>query len=201
MARGNVASRERSYDYQDEQGEGWAGRLLLETLEVAVITILVFLVARLFVQNYQVDGPSMTPTLLNGQYILVNKADYFTHGPQRGDVIVFKFPKDTSRDFVKRVIGVPGDTVVTKTDGSVTVDGVTLNEPYVNDHFNGSNETWRLGPGEYFVMGDNRGDSYDSRDWGLVPASDILGKAEFVYWPLPSAHGLRDWSGVFAGTP
>ena len=103
--------------------------------------------------------------------------------------------------FVKRVIGAPGDTVVIRTDGSVTVDGVTLNEPYVNDHFNGSNETWRLGPGEYFVMGDNRGDSYDSRDWGLVPASDILGKAEFVYWPLTSAHGLQDWSGVFAGTP
>ncbi|HEU0025921.1 MAG TPA: signal peptidase I [Ktedonobacterales bacterium] len=201
MARGNVASRERSYNYQDEQGEGWAGRLLLETLEVAVITMLVFLVARLFIQNYQVDGPSMTPTLLNGQYILVNKADYFTHGPQRGDVIVFKFPKDTSRDFVKRVIGIPGDTVVTNSDGSVAVDGVTLNEPYVNDHINLTSKTWRLGPGQYFVMGDNRGDSYDSRDWGPVPVSDILGKAEIVYWPLTSAHSLRDWSGVFAGTP
>ncbi len=198
MARHSIASHERAYNYQDEQGEGWAGRLLLETLEVAVITILVFLLARLFVQNYQVDGPSMTPTLLNGEYILVNKADYFIHGPQRGDVIVFKFPKDTSKDFVKRVIGIPGDTVVTYTDGTVAVDGVTLNEPYVNDHINTIATTWRLGPGQYFVMGDNRGDSYDSRDWGPVPSNDILGKAEVVYWPLGSAHMLQNWSGVFS---
>ena len=157
MARSSVESRQGSYNYQDEQGEGWAGRLLLETLEVAVITTLVFLLARVFVQNYQVDGPSMTPTLLNGQYILVNKADYFIHGPQRGDVIVFKFPKDPSRDFVKRVIGVPGDTVVTHDDGTVTVDGVTLDEPYVNDHVNTNDQTWILGAGQYFVMGDNRG--------------------------------------------
>jgi signal peptidase I len=201
MARNDAATREGSYNYQDEQGEGWAGRLLLETLEVAVITTLVFLLARVFVQNYQVDGPSMTPTLLNGEYILVNKADYFIHGPQRGDVIVFKFPKDTSRDFVKRVIGVPGDTVTTFSDGTVTVNGVVLNEPYVNDHINSVTEEWRLGPGQYFVMGDNRGDSYDSRDWGPVPINDILGKAEFVYWPLGAAHTLRDWSNVFAKVP
>ncbi len=198
MARDSIAAHERAYNYQDEQGEGWAGRLLLETLEVAVITILVFLLARLFVQNYQVDGPSMTPTLLNGEYIMVNKADYFINGPQRGDVIVFKFPKDTSKDFVKRVIGIPGDTVVTYTDGTVAVDGVTLNEPYVNDHINTVATTWRLGPGQYFVMGDNRGDSYDSRDWGPVPSDDILGKAEFVYWPLGSVHLLQNWSGVFS---
>lgn len=201
MARSSVASRERAYNYQDEQGEGWAGRLLLETLEVAVITTLVFLLARVFVQNYQVDGPSMTPTLLNGQYILVNKADYFSHGPLRGDVIVFKFPKDTSRDFVKRVIGVPGDTVVTNSDGSVMVDGVALVEPYVNDHMNVNFQSWTLGPDQYFVMGDNRGDSYDSRDWGTVPLNDILGKAEFVYWPLDSAHLLHDWTRVFAQVP
>lgn len=207
MARAEVMEpverkrRPGPYNYQDEQGEGWAGRLLLETLEVAVITTLVFLVARVFVQNYQVDGPSMTPTLLNGQYILVNKADYFTHGPQRGDVIVFEFPKDTSRDFVKRVIGVPGDTVQTRADGSVAVDGVTLVEPYVNDHINDVDETWKVGPGQYFVMGDNRGDSYDSRDWGMVPAHDILGKAVFVYWPLDAAHSIPDWSNLFDRVP
>ncbi|HEX9037432.1 MAG TPA: signal peptidase I [Ktedonobacterales bacterium] len=199
MARMSVSPRQGAYNYQDEQGEGWAGRLLLDTLEVAVITTLVFLLARVFIQNYQVDGPSMTPTLLTGQYILVNKADYFTHGPSRGDVIVFKFPKDTSRDFVKRVIGIPGDTVATGADGSVTVDGVMLIEPYVNDHINASAQTWTLGPGQYFVMGDNRGDSYDSRDWGPVPLGDILGKADFVYWPLGAAHGLHDWASVFSG--
>lgn len=201
MAREFVANNRTTYNYQDEQGEGWAGKLLLETLEVAVITTLIFLLARVFVQNYQVDGPSMTPTLLTGQYILVNKSVYFTHGPQRGDVIVFEFPSDHSRDLVKRVIGVPGDTVITNTDGTVTVDGVTLNEPYVNDHINDSTQTWKVGPGQYFVMGDNRGDSYDSRDWGLLPAKDVIGEAVIVYWPLSSARSLQNWSGVFSKIP
>lgn len=202
MARGEVASREETYNYQDEQGEGWAGRLLLDALEVAVITTLIFLIARVFVQNYQVDGPSMTPTLLNTQYILVNKADYFLHAPQRGDVIVFHYPRDPSRDFVKRVIGVPGDTVRISNAGVVTVDGVRLDEPYINDMTNAYGyESWTLKSGQYFVMGDNRGDSSDSRDWGPVPQTDIIGKAEMVYWPLSAAHLITDWSSVFSTVP
>lgn len=200
MARGSVASRDESYNYQDEQGEGWAGRLLLDALEVAIITTLIFLLARVFVQNYQVDGPSMTPTLLNSQYILVNKADYYLHTPQRGDVIVFRYPRDPSRDFVKRVIGIPGDTVRITNSGIVSVDGVRLSEPYTNDLTNYYGpESWTLKAGEYFVLGDNRGDSSDSRDWGAVPRTDIIGKAEFVYWPLSDIHPLHDYSGSFSG--
>ncbi len=199
MARGSVASRDETYNYQDEQGEKWAGRLLLDALEVAIITTLIFLVARVFVQNYQVDGPSMTPTLLNNEYILVNKADYYLHTPQRGDVIVFRFPRDTSRDFVKRVIGLPGDTVNITANGVVSVDGVQLNEPYTNDQLNYYGpQSWKLSAGQYFVLGDNRGDSSDSRDWGPVPIGDIIGKAEFVYWPVNEAHPLHDWSGAFS---
>lgn len=200
MARGSVASRDESYNYQDEQGEGWAGRLLLDALEVAIITTLIFLLARVFVQNYQVDGPSMTPTLLNSQYILVNKADYYLHTPQRGDVIVFRYPRDPSRDFVKRVIGIPGDTVRITNSGIVSVDGVRLSEPYTNDLTNYYGpESWTLKTGQYFVLGDNRGDSSDSRDWGPVPRTDIIGKAEFVYWPLSDIHPLHDYSGNFSG--
>ena len=200
MARGSVASRDESYNYQDEQGEGWAGRLLLDALEVAIITTLIFLLARVFVQNYQVDGPSMTPTLLNSQYILVNKADYYLHTPQRGDVIVFRYPRDPSRDFVKRVIGIPGDTVRITNSGIVSVDGVRLSEPYTNDLTNYYGpESWTLTTGQYFVLGDNRGDSSDSRDWGPVPRTDIIGKAEFVYWPLSDIHPLHDYSGNFSG--
>ena len=202
MARGSVAPRDDTYNYQDEQGEGWAGRLLLDALEVAIITTLIFLVARVFVQNYQVDGPSMTPTLLNSQYILVNKADYYMHAPQRGDVIVFRYPRDPSRDFVKRVIGIPGDTVYVAGNGVVTVDGVTLNEPYTNNQLNYYGpEHWTLAAGQYFVLGDNRGDSSDSRDWGPVPLGDIIGKAEFVYWPLNDVHTLKNWSSTFSGIP
>lgn len=202
MARGSVASRDEAYNYQDEQGEGWGGRLLLDALEVAIITTLVFLIARVFVQNYQVDGPSMTPTLLNTQYILVNKVDYYLHAPQRGDVIVFRYPRDPSRDFVKRVIGVPGDTVKIAANGAVTVDGVRLSEPYTNDLTNTYGyENWTLKPGQYFVLGDNRGDSSDSRDWGPVPQSDIIGKAELVYWPMSDMHLLPNWSSVFSAIP
>lgn len=186
------------YDYQDEQGEHWGGRLLVEVLEVAVLTLVIFLVVRLLVQNYQVDGPSMQPTLYTSEYILVNKVDYYIGSPQRGDVIVFHYPLDPSKDYVKRVIGLPGDTVTVDASGMVTVDGVLLNEPYVNDHDNPYRpQTWQLGPNQYFVLGDNRGDSSDSRDWGPVPRYDIVGKADLVYWPLNDVHILHDWSGVF----
>jgi len=186
------------YDYQDEQGEHWGGRLLIEVLEVAVLTLVIFLVVRLLVQNYQVDGPSMQPTLYTSEYILVNKVDYYVGSPQRGDVIVFHYPLKPSVDYVKRVIGLPGDTVTVDASGMVTVDGVQLNEPYVNDHDNPYRpQTWQLSANQYFVLGDNRGDSSDSRDWGPVPRFDIVGKADLVYWPLNDVHLLRDWSGIF----
>ncbi len=114
-------------------------------------------------------------------------------------MIVFHFPPNpSSKDLVKRVIGVPGDTVTVSADGAVTVDGVTLNEPYINDMSNPyMPKTITLGPGQYFVLGDNRGDSDDSRDWGPVPRKDIVGRADLVYWPFVDAHFLKDWSGVF----
>jgi signal peptidase I len=199
MAREHVIDRRGDYAYEDEQGEQRGVRLLREVLEVAVITLLLFILVRGVVQNYRVDGPSMTPTLLNHQYILVDKVQYMFSSPHRGDVIVFKWPKDTSEDFVKRVIGVPGDTVRVAVNGQVFVDGVAINEPYVNDLTNPYQpNTWKLGTDEYFVLGDNRGDSSDSRDWGPVPRDDIIGRAELVYWPLNDVHVLSDWSGVFA---
>lgn len=198
MARGSVVERREDYAFEDEQGEQRGARMAREILEIAIVTLLFFIVARLLVQNYQVQGPSMMPTLYNHEYILVNKAQYLFSTPQRGDVIVFEYPKDTSEDFVKRVIAVPGDTVQVSADGLVTVDGVTINEPYVNDHLNPYEpETLKLGAGQYFVLGDNRGDSSDSRDWGPVPTKDIIGRAEMVYWPLNEVHVLHDWSSVF----
>ena len=200
MARQVMVPRGEDYAFEDEQGEQRGMRLLREVLEVAILTLLLFVVVHLLVQNYRVDGPSMTPTLLNQQYILVDKAQYIFSKPQHGDVIVFEWPRDTSQDFVKRVIGVPGDTVTVDAAGNVTVDGTPINEPYVNDLTNPYQpNTWKLGPNQYFVLGDNRGDSSDSRDWGPVPAKDIIGKAALVYWPLNDVHFVRDWSNVFAG--
>ncbi|HLY30372.1 MAG TPA: signal peptidase I [Ktedonobacterales bacterium] len=195
---GKQSAQEEDYDYQDEQGEQWAGRLLVESLEVCILTLLIFLGIRLAVQNYIVDGPSMRPTLQTNEFILVDKSAYFFSSPQRGDVIVFHFPLDPRKDYVKRVIGIPGDTVTVTAAGIVTVDGVTLKEPYVNDLTNPFRpETITLGPNQYFVLGDNRGDSSDSRDWGPVPRKDIVGRADLVYWPLVDAHLLKNWSGVF----
>jgi signal peptidase I len=199
MARQAATRKREDYAYEDEQGEQRGARLLREVLEVAIMTLLLFIVVHLLVQNYRVDGPSMTPTLINQQYILVDKAQYLFSKPQRGDIIVFAWPKDTTQDFVKRVIGVPGDTVTVDAAGNVTVDGVQINEPYVNDLDNPYQpNSWLLGANQYFVLGDNRGDSSDSRDWGPVPVNDIIGKAALVYWPLNDMHFLRDWSGVFS---
>ena len=199
MARETLEKRRREYAYEDEQGENPGMRLLREMLEVAVITLLLFVVVRGVMQNFRVDGPSMEPTLQNHEYIIVNKLQYVVSSPQRGDIIVFKWPEDTSQDFVKRVIGIPGDTVTVSASGQVTVDGVNLNEPYVNDLTNPYRpRTWTLGPNQYFVMGDNRGDSSDSRAWGPVPRSDIIGRADMVYWPFNDAHFLSDWPSVFA---
>lgn len=201
MRRSTVAQGE-DYAYEDEQGEHSGTKLLREILEVAILTVLFFGVVRLLVQNYRVDGFSMEPTLHDKQYILVDKASYYIHSPERGDVIVFEWPRDTSQDFVKRIIGVPGDTVQVAANGVVTVDGVRLNEPYVNDLDNPYGpETWKLGTNQYFVLGDNRGDSSDSRDWGVVPRNDIIGRAAIVYWPLSDVHGLRDWSSIFSKLP
>jgi signal peptidase I len=212
MAQERTAAKRKDYAYEDEQGEHWGARLLREVLEVAVITLLLFMAVRLLVQNYRVDGPSMTPTLLNQQYILVDKAGYYFNSPQRGDVVVFQAPPraldvcrpadDSSQanpDFVKRVIGVPGDTVTVSREGVVSVNGVALHEPYINPEPDGDQpNSWRVSDGQYFVLGDNRPNSCDSRAWGPVPRQDIIGKASFVYWPLSSFHALTSYSDVFA---
>lgn len=211
MARERTLSKPNDYAYEDEQGEHWGARLLREILEVAVITLLLFMAVRLLVQNYRVEGPSMTPTLLDQQMIVVDKAQYYFGSPQRGDVVVFQAPPtaldrctpagdagQTDVDFVKRVIGLPGDTVQTLPDGGVVVDGAQLQEPYTNGLVAQEPGSWRVPAGQYFVMGDNRGDSCDSRIWGSVPRNDIIGKASLVYWPLSSFHLVPDESSVFA---
>lgn len=195
-------SRHEDYAYEDEQGEHTGARLLREVLEVAILTLLFFSVVRLLVQNYRVDGPSMQRTLYTNEYILVDKAAYYLHSPQRGDVVVFQYPLDTSKNFVKRVIGVPGDDVTIDVNGIVAVNGKVLNEPYVYQQLCPCDpKAIILQPNQYYVLGDHRGDSDDSRDWGPVPRSDIIGKASLVYWPLPDVHMIPNWSGVFTNIP
>jgi signal peptidase I len=171
--------------------------LAREIVETIALTLIIFLVIRFAIQSYRVEGVSMQPGLQSDQYVLVNKMAYLFHAPERGDVIVFHFPLDTSKDFIKRVIGLPGDTI-SYTSTTVQVNGVVLNEPYISEKANplGKNP-FVVPPNEYFVMGDNRPASDDSRDWGYVPKDYIVGKAVMVYWPLNKWQLISTYPTVF----
>ncbi len=170
--------------------------LAREIVETIALTLIIFLVIRFAIQSYRVSGPSMLPGLQTDDYVLVNKIAYLFHAPERGDVIVFHYPLDTSEDFIKRVIGLPGDTV-TLDNKTVHVDGVVLHEPYISEAYNPSGKTIKVPMDEYFVLGDNRPLSDDSRDWGLVPKADLVGKAVIVYWPLSNWELINTYSNVY----
>ncbi|HEY1354106.1 MAG TPA: signal peptidase I [Ktedonobacteraceae bacterium] len=180
-------------------------RLVREIVETIVLTLLMFLIIRFAIQNFNVDGTSMEPNLHNGELILVDKWTYLFRPPARGDVIVFVAPPHPSMDYVKRVIGVPGD-IITVRDTIVIVDGITLNEAYVDPRNQGNlfaNKNITnlvVPPNDYFVLGDNRAVSSDSRDWGFVPRTNIVGRAAFVYWPLGQDNNgfLKSYASVFA---
>ena len=168
-----------------------------DIVEIVALALLIFFVVQLAVQNYHVEGISMVPSLTDNEYVFVNKLAYLVHQPERGDVIVFHWPLDTSKDFIKRVIGLPGDTITTDST-TVRVNGVLLNEPYISQASNPVGKVWTVPANEYFVMGDNRPASDDSRDWGYVPMSYIIGKAVMVDWPLGSWESINTYSTVFA---
>lgn len=176
--------------------------LARELIETVVLTLVVFLVVNFAVSPFSVDGPSMQPGLVTGDRVMVNKLAYDFGGPARGDVIVFHPPSAPSAVYVKRVIGIPGDRV-TITASEVIVNGVTLREPYIEPLDSSAPEnsnvlpTLTLGPGQYFVMGDNRQNSIDSRIFGFVPRNNIIGKAQFIYWPLPAVRGVPTYAGDF----
>src|SRR5271165_117989 len=181
----------RDFAYVEAPRHSPTWQLLRDVGETIVLTLLMFLVIRLVVQDYQVDGTSMVPTLQNGQYVLVDKLTYTLSSPHRGDIIVFNPPTPSKDPFIKRIIGLPGDTVDVADDGVITVDGTALDEHYVNDLGNiyGPSHI-TVGPNQYFVLGDNRGASQDSRYFGTVNRSAIIGKASLVYWPLNDFHLL-----------
>ncbi len=160
-----------------------------ELLKFALIAAVVVIPVRLFVaQPFIVSGASMDPTFATGQYLIVDELSYHFEQPSRGEVIIFRYPKDPSQFFIKRIIGLPGETVrIAGTGVSVTdVEGKTINldESYVSNHGNGSNIDKTLGQGEYFVMGDNRPESSDSRSWGILPEKNIVGRAFLRLLPL-----------------
>lgn len=179
-------------------------RLVREVVETVVLTVLLFIVISSAVQNYFVDGVSMEPNLHNTERILVDKWSYLFHPPQRGDIIVFAAPPAPSEDYVKRIIALPGD-IITIRNTTVIVDSDTLNETYVSPTRQGNPFSFKqinnviVPPNDYFVLGDNRAESSDSRDWGFVPRNNIVGRAVLVYWPLGESNDglLPNVSNVF----
>ncbi len=179
---------------------------LREILETVLLTAVVFLLVHSMVQNFKVEGSSMEPTLHTDQYLLVNKAAYlkidadllrFIPGlkppvsfdlqpfgdPKPGDVIVFRFPRDPQKDFIKRVIAGPGDTLQVK-NGQIWVNGRVIDEPYLQERPSYTVALQTVPSENYFVLGDNRNNSSDSHVWGLVPRENIVGKALVIYWPM-----------------
>ncbi len=168
----------------------WDGPKLLirEIVETVLLALLIFLLIRVVIQNFRIEGYSMQPNLKQGQYLIVNKAVYWVHPPERGDIVVFHYPRAPERDFIKRVIGLPGEVVEIR-DGLIYINDVPLEEPYIQGPTRGNMAPRTLGPEEYFVLGDNRDNSSDSRSWGPLPRDKIIGKAWVSYWP-PDMWGL-----------
>ncbi|HOL71960.1 MAG TPA: signal peptidase I [Bryobacteraceae bacterium] len=166
---------------------GWARDLMLSVVIAFIVIIFIY-------QPVKVEGTSMMPTLVDQERIFVNKFIYRLGIDEikRGDTIVFWFPFDQSKSYIKRVIGIPGDTVAIDR-GTVILNGKPLKEDYVPPEYrdNFSMPEQRVRANEYFVLGDRRNSSNDSRTWGLVPRECIYGKAVFVYWPLTRIGPLK----------
>lgn len=188
--------------------------IVRELLETALFILLIFFIVRGIVQNFKIEGSSMEPTLHTGQYILVNKLVYFHfdlnapfrllpgqedlaqrviypfYQPRRGDIVVFEYPQDVTKDYIKRVIGLPGDQVEIR-DGQVFVNSIQLDQTYLlgAPTYCVVGYACQSGPltipeGHIFVMGDNRSNSSDSREWGPLPFDRVIGQAWVIYYPV-----------------
>lgn len=160
-------------------------------VSILIAVVLAFFIRYFIVELYMVEGPSMRPTLISGERLVVNKFLYRFKEPQRGEVVVFRYPRDPSRDFIKRVIAIPGDTIEVK-DGRVILNGQVLNENYILEKTRGNYPAATVPKGHIFAMGDNRNNSEDSRfkDVGFVPYELIKGKAMVIFWPFDHIKSL-----------
>lgn len=177
-------SKGRNFVNGNERGNSFLSFLIELPVLIIVAVILAWVIKMVIVQPFFIPSGSMEPTFYAGDHVLVNKFIYYFTEPKSKDVIVFEYPVDPNKDFIKRVIAVGGDKVKVEV-GKVFVNGKELNEPYIPEKKDGSNYSSRKVPKEnVFVMGDNRTSSFDSRFWGFLPRKKIIGKAFFIYWPI-----------------
>ena len=163
--------------------------LLISIAVVLLIIVLLFTT----LGSYPLEGQSMEPTTYDGQSIVIIRAAYWFGAPQRGDVITFRHPVETDRGLIKRVIALPGEWVEVTTE-CVYINGSLLDEPYIQGRNYPTYPRTLVTAGCYFVMGDNRDHSTDSRNWGMLPRENITGRAWLVYWPLSDWHLIRGCS-------
>lgn len=173
-------------------------RFVLDVAETIILAAVLFLGINAVSARIRVDGFSMEPTLQDGEFVIVNKLAYRFGGLARGDVIVFRPPLDPDQEYIKRVIGLPGDTVRVD-NGAVHVNGEIIDEPYVAaaPHYQAE---WTVPSDSVFVLGDNRNNSSDSHSWGPVPLENVIGRALFVYWP-PRAWGMIEHPPMAGAAP
>ena len=172
------------------------GTHFIDFIQTLVVFGAIFALIYLFIaQVHKVSGNSMFPTMRNGDYLITEKISYKLGTPKRGDMIVLKNPRDESQDFIKRIIATPGDTIRIE-ENNVFINGGIIQESYLPEDttthpgaFLTDKNTIQAGPNQFFVMGDNRNHSSDSREWGAITKKEIVGKAFFRYWP-PQSMGL-----------
>ena len=186
------------YSYSEEK-KGFfdnIGSHVIDFIQTLVVFGAIFALIYLFVaQPHKVSGNSMVPTFHNGDYILTDKLSYRLGEPKRGDIIVLKNPRDESQDFIKRIMALPGDMIKVERN-SVYLNGELLNEKYLPAGIQTNSGSFllegtdvKVGPNQYFVFGDNRPHSSDSREWGAITREEIVGKTFFRYWP-PKDFGI-----------
>ena len=182
------------FSQQESNGPGFFARFFHEVWEftkIVLVSLAIVLPIRFFVaQPFIVRGASMEPTFQDGEYLIVDELSYFLRSPKRGEVIVFRYPQDPSQFFIKRIIGLPEEVVVIE-NGTVAIqndahpDGILLEETYLPLSLETApNEHTTLGAGEYFVLGDNRLKSFDSRQWGVLGEEFLVGRTFLRLWPI-----------------
>lgn len=158
--------------------------MLRDLIETMVLIAIAFLVVNALIGRFRIEQVSMLPNLHEGEYVIVDKVSYAFRPPERGEIVVLKNPSPGQPDLIKRIIGLPGETIAVG-NGQVQINGQPLAEPYVQQPMGREYPATTLQPEQYFVMGDNRGNSSDSREFGPRPADDVVGRAWIIYWPPP----------------
>lgn len=195
-AEENAPVNPTNNDDSNKKEAGETRKIFFEFFKFCLIAAIVVVPIRLWVaQPFLVNGSSMSPSFENGEYLIVDEFSYHFHEPQRGEVIIFRYPYDPSKFFIKRIIGLPREKLEIKNGKTMIfnetfLEGITLEEGYVihNENYIMNDLSIDLGPSEYFVMGDNRPMSSDSRTWGTLNRDFIVGRAWIRLWPFQKAN-------------